>query len=241
MADANVKTDDSKSQDSGNDGDKTKLFFGKYKTLEEAEAGYKEVERSFHAKSQEASTYKEIVDKIGSGDDSYGQRGTYVPTAPTPNDATQELTSFYTDPKKWKEQVKREAIAEATQLISGEVRKNQDLSSKVSNWASKNSDISEHQDLLEIYVKRTDARLSPENRLDLAAGEVRKRLATLRGQRANNAKVDPNLADGEPGSQRNEQQESQQQQVPVTSGESELAKYAASRNAGRVKRPGTHH
>ena len=238
------KTDNSKSQDSGNDGDKSKLFFGKYKTIEDAEAGHKELERSFHAKSQEASTYKEIVDKIGSDDRDYGQRGIYTLQYQDQGQgqATQELTSFYSDPLKWKEQVKREAVAEATQLISGEVRKNQDLSSRVSAWAGRNSDVAEHQDLLEVYVKRTDARLSPENRLDLAAGEVRKRLASLRGQKASDSRIDPNTSDGEPGSQRSEGNNSQQQQQSQeTSSESELAKYASSRNISRIKRPGTHH
>src|SRR3990167_10049417 len=236
------KTDNSKSQDSGNDGDKGKLFFGKYKTIEDAEAGHKELERSFHAKSQEASTYKEIVDKIGSDDRDYGQRGAYVPQYQDQGQATQELTSFYSDPLKWKEQVKREAVAEATQLISGEVRKNQDLSSRVSAWAGRNSDVAEHQDLVEVYVKRTDARLSPENRLDLAAGEVRKRLASLRGQKASDSKIDLNTSDGEPGSQRSDSSSSQQQQQSQqVSGESELAKYASSRNADRIKRPGMHH
>ena len=233
------KTDNSKSQDSGNDGDKSKLFFGKYKTIEDAENGFKELERGFHAKAQEASTYKEIVDKIGSDDN----RQTYVARQSTDQgEATQELTSFYSDPLKWKEQVKREAVAEATQLISGEVRKNQDLSSRVSAWAGRNSDVAEHQDLLEVYVKRTDARLSPENRLDLAAGEVRKRLASLRGQKASDSRIDPNTSDGEPGSQRSEGNNSQQQQhSQETSSESELAKYASSRNISRIKRPGTHH
>jgi len=237
MAD-DQKTENSKSQDSGTEGDKTKLFFGKYKTIEDAEAGHKELERSFHAKSQEASTYKEIVDKIGTAEN----RETYVaPRQADQGQAAQELTSFYSDPIKWKEQVKREAIAEASQLISGQVQKNQDLSGRVTAWAGRNSDLNDHQDLLEVYVKRTDARLSPENRLDLAASEVRKRLAVLRGSKASDTKPDPNTLDGDPGSYREDGGPAKQQVVQATSGESELAKYASSRNAGRIKRPGTHH
>ncbi len=234
MAD-DQKTDNSKSQDSGTDGDKGKLFFGKYKTIEEAEHGYKELERGFHTKAQEASTYKEIVDRVGTE-----RRETYV--QPTDQgQATQELTSFYADPVKWKQQVKQEAIAEATRTISGQVQQTQDLSNRVTAWAGRNPDVSEHQDLLEVYVKRTDARLSPENRLDLAAGEVRKRLAVLRGQKASNTQFDPNVADGDPGSQRSEGNRQQSQQQEPVSGEAELVKYASSRNQSRMKRPGTHH
>lgn len=232
------KTEDSKSQDSGTDGDKGKLFFGKYKTIEEAEHGYKELERGFHTKAQEASTYKEIVDRVGTErQEQYVQR---VQPADQ-GQATQELTSFYADPVKWKQQVKQEAIAEATRTISGQVQQTQDLSNRVTSWASRNPDVSEHQDLLEVYVKRTDARLSPENRLDLAAGEVRKRLAVLRGSKVGDAQFDPNVADGDPGSQRNEGNRQQVQQQTPASGEAELVKYTSSRNQSRMKRPGTHH
>jgi len=237
MAD-DQKTADSKSQDAGSEGDKGKLFFGKYKSIEEAEAGHKELERSYHAKAQEASTYKEIVDRVGTTEG----RQTYVqPQQADQGQATQELTSFYSNPLKWKEQVKREAVAEATQLISGQVQKNTDLSNRVTAWAGRNTDVSEHQDLLEVYVKRTDARLSPENRLDLAAGEVRKRLATLRGSKVSDTNIDPNTFDGEPGSSRDEAGQPVRQEVKQASAESELAKYASSRNANRIKRPGTHH
>lgn len=237
--DASGKTENSQSQDSGSEGDKGKLFFGKYKSLEEAEHGFKELERGFHAKSQEASTYKEIVDKIGTT-----ERETYATpqrSQANPNQATQELTEFYSDPLSWREKVKKEAVAEATQVISGEVRRNQDLSSRVTAWAGRNSDLNDHQDLLEIYVKRTDARLSPENRLDLAASEVRKRLATLRGSKAGDTKPDPNTLDGDPGSYRDDGSPRPQQPVQQASGETELASYAASRNKSRMKRPGTHH
>ena len=239
--DANGNPVESKSQDAGGEGDKGKLFFGKYKTLEEAEVGHKELERSFHAKAQEASTYKEIVDKIGTDDGSYGRRETYVPQRTDQGQATQELTNFYSDPFKWKEQVKKEAVEEARNIISGEVKKNQDLSGRVSAWAGRNTDLNDHQDLLEVYVKRTDARLSPENRLDLAASEVRKRLATLRGTKVGDSDIDLNTSDGEPGSQRDGVVTRQQQQVQVVSGEKELASYASSRNTSRMKRPGTHH
>ena len=235
-----TNTEQSKSQDSGSEGDKGKLFFGKYKTIEEAEVGHKELERSFHAKAQEASTYKEIVDKIGTRDESYS---TYQKPQQQSDQgqATQELTNFYSDPLKWKEQVKQEAVAEASRIISGQVQKNQDLSGRVTAWAGRNPDLNDHQDLLEVYVKRTDARLSPENRLDLAASEVRKRLAVLRGTKVGYSNIDPNTSDGEPGSQRDGVVSKQQQQVQQVSGEKELAAYASSRNASRMKRPGTHH
>lgn len=234
--------DSNKSQDTGSEGDKGKLFFGKYKSLEEAENGFKELERSFHAKAQEASTYKEIVDKIGTSD--YHSDDNYNRATQPANHgkATQELTEFYANPTEWREKVKKEAIEEARKVISGETKQVQELSSRVNAWASKNSDVAEHQDLLEVYVKRTDARLNPETRLDLAAAEVRKRLAALRGTKVGNDKVDTNTVDGEPGSFRDASgQHQQQQQGQPASGETELASYASSRNKNRIKRPGTHH
>ena len=242
MATDDKNPEQSKSQDSGSDGDKGKLFFGKYKTLEEAESGHKELERSFHAKAQEAATYKEIVDRVGTEPRQTQQQSYGNPQ--TQDRGVQELTEFYANPLGWKEKVKQEAVAEATQLISGQVQKSQDVEKRVTAWASRNPDVSEHQDLLEVYVKRTDARLSPENRLDLAAGEVRKRLATLRGTKAGDSKPDPNTMDGDSGSYRDDgsgnQRQQSQQQSPA-SGEQELVKLVAERNKNRIKRPGTHH
>ena len=236
MAD-DKNTDNSKSQDSGSEGDKGKLFFGKYKTIEEAENGYKELERGFHSKAQEASTYKEIVDKIGEP----VRETQHSQVHDNQNQAAQELTQFYSDPLGWKEKVKREAINEATNVISSQQKQANDLAGRVTAWSSKNADVAEHQDLLEVYVKRTDARLSPENRLDLAAGEVRKRLAALRGSKASNSNIDPNTADSETGSFRQEGSQQHKEQDKQPSGETELAAYAQSRNKNRMKRPGTHH
>ena len=38
-------------------------IFGKYKSLDEAEHGYKEVERAMHEKAQEAATYRRMLDE----------------------------------------------------------------------------------------------------------------------------------------------------------------------------------
>ena len=242
MASDQDNTEHSNPQDSGNEGGE-KLFFGKYKSLEEAEKGYKELEQGFHAKSQEASQWREIADRPVVND-GYGRqdRGSYVPyQQPSQDQATQELTQLYQDPVGWKARVKDEAAQEAAKRALDLVGRQEALKARVEDWRSRNKDLDTYQDLLESQVRKTDGRLAPETRLDLAAGEVRRRLAELRRSGQGSVETKPeDYVDG-PSGQRDggEYRPSPRQQSD--SQESELAKFVAQRNSGRIKRPGTHH
>lgn len=229
---------DGKSQPPANDGDKSKLFFGKYKSIEEAEQGYKELERGFHSKAQEAKQWKEIAD-----------RGTYVPTstpanapaATPPADATNELTEFYANPAGWRKKIVSQTKEELRREQEENARQASETATRINEWGKRNPDLAKHGVLLETYVRRTDPRLSIESRLDQAAEETRAYLNELRGQ-GRTSQPDPNVADGDPGSSRESAPAggSGSSAPQPTSDESQLAAYAQERNRSRMKRPGTH-
>jgi hypothetical protein len=226
---------DGKSQPPVSDGDKSKLFFGKYKTIEEAEAGYKELERGFHSKAQEASQWKQIADRPAARPANLTSN-----TVPA-SDPSQELTEFYSNPVGWKKKLVQQTKEELRHEQEEQQRQVAETSARLNAWGVKNPDLSEHGALLETYVRRTDPRLDIETRLDLAANETRKYLTSVRGQ-GRTSNPDPNTMDGQPGSSRGDQGGSGNAAAPVpaSDGESQLASYASERNKGRMKRPGTH-
>jgi len=243
MADDQQSTEQPNPQGSGNEGGE-KLFFGKYKSLEEAEKGYRELEQGFHAKAQEASQWREIADRPINVEYGRQGRGDYnIPYQPQPSQdqAAQELTQLYQDPVGWKARVKQEAAQEAAQAAINLVSKQEALKARVEDWRSRNKDLDSYQDLLESHVRRTDGRLAPETRLDIAAGEVRKRLVELRGsgQRVVDQRPEDYI-DGPSGQRDGGEYQPTQSRQP-DSAEAELAKFVNQRNSTKIKRLGTHH
>lgn len=223
---------DGKSQPPASDGDKSKLFFGKYKTIEEAEQGYKELERGFHSKSQEASQWKALADRQPA------PASNPAPTAPVA-DAAGELTEFYANPVGWKKKVVSEAKAEILREQQRQNEEYQSTAARVQMWGAKNQDLEKHGKLLKTYLSETDPRLDLETRLDLAANETRKYLNELRGQ-GRTSNPDPNTMDGAPGSSRESAPAGGNTPPPAEDGESQLAAYTSERNRRRIKVPGTH-
>lgn len=236
-------TADPKSQGAADGGDKTKLYAGKYKTPEEMEAAYKELERGYHETRQEVSQLRQTIEtRIPEG--GYGQGGQYVPAGvrpeADPNVASQVLTRFYTDPIGVLKEVKDTAAQEAEARISKRQADAEALKSRVSAWAAKNPDVAQYSDLLDFHVRQTDGRLAPETRLDQAAKVVRQRLVELRGK-PGEGNPNPDEYIPGPSGQRTEGGGGPAPKQEPETGESALAAYAASRNTGRIKRPGTHH
>lgn len=235
MADDQTPAGNGSSQPPANDGDKSKLFFGKYKTLEEAEHGYKELERGYHSKATEASNWKAIADRASTAP----APASAAPSS-SPGDAAGELTEFYANPIGWKKKLVSEAKAEILREQQEQSSQYTETATRIQAWGAKNRDLEKHGKILQAFVRDTDPRLNLETRLDQAAEQARNYLNELRGQ-GRSSQPDPNTMDGEPVSSRDGAPASSTP-APVAPGseESQLAAYASERNRSRMKRPGTH-
>jgi len=230
-------------QGGANDGGDKKLIFGKYKTIEEAEEGYKNLEKGFHENRQEISSLKELIETRIPEPQDYGQGGSYGrapvadPAVSGAPQATQVLTQFYQDPVGTLNAVKESTKAEILKAQQQE----RVMAQRVSQWAERNPDVTPYQELMEYWVQRTDLRLAPEKRLDEAAKKVRERLAELRGSPKGASPKPGDYIPG-PSGQRDEGGSGggRQESTEEPSAESALAKHAAERNAGRIKRLGSH-
>jgi hypothetical protein len=225
-------------QGGGSEGGKQKLLAGKYKTVEDLEDGYKNLEKGFHETRQEISQLREIVETRLPQQD-YGQGGEYgrqVADAPVQPQAAQVLTQFYSDPVGTLRAVKDTTKQEILQ----EQQRERAMAQRVSAWAERNPDVTQYQELMEYWVARTDGRLAPEKRLDEAAKKVRERLVELRGKPR---EANPNPGDYTPGPSGYRYEGGTgggtHQDDEPPSAEAALVKHVAERNAGRIKRLGT--
>lgn len=166
-----------------------KLLAGKYKSVEELERGYKELETGYHQNRQELREIRELVEtRLPQRDEyqtGYGQGGDYSrgQSSQTDDSRTQQevLTRFYQNPLGVLTAVKEEAKREISEEFTRAQRLQQRNSEAISRWSSKNQDIvgdEVAQRLLTSFVAETDGRLSPESRLDQAADKVRRVLAS---------------------------------------------------------------
>lgn len=209
-----------------------KLIFGKYKSIEEAEKGYKELEKGYHENNQSIKKLSENVEALTAA---YGEGGSYRPVAEPqvdPNANSQVLTELYRNPIGVLQTVKEAAKRELRDELSRDQQAQNRNAGIVSEWTGRNPDVLPYGDLLSYYVAQTDARLTPDKRLDLAAGSVRKRLIEIKQgkQSAGPAPGDFTEAPGG-GEHRNAEY------APNPSGgnqpdpEANLKSYVASRNA----------
>jgi hypothetical protein len=229
------------SQDSGTAGDEgTKLIFGKYKNIEEAEKAHKELERKFHEGNERYVQLDSRLQQIESRsytpevDEGYG-RGHAAPPVDAGEDA-QLLTRFYSNPKAVLSELEERAVAKAEQRIVQKQQRNADYQQRVAGWASNNQDVAKYGDLLTFYVNQTDARLTPETRLDQAAELVRKRVIELRGTPQ---QQEPNPANFVDGATSAHGAPARQQVAAAESNESQLKGYVSSRNSS-VRKPLQH-
>lgn len=231
------------------DGGKEKLFFGKYRTLEDAEVAFKEGERRMHEATQQAAQWKEIAERVPaaqSSDQGYGQGGSYrtgyapVESTANPDQAAQVLARFYQDPMGVLNEVQETAAQKAAAKIQRQQAEENDKRARIQAWLAQNQDLAKHGDLLDAHVRQTDGRLAVETRLNLAAEKVRDRLKELRGEPR---EANPNPQDYIPGPSGSREGAPAGGPAPVSGPadqESQLAAYAAQRNTGRIKTPGRH-
>jgi len=216
------------SQDSGSGGEK--LIFGKYKTMEEAERGHKELEKGFHEKSDLVKKFDERFDAIEQRltpqqDDGYGRGYATAPretpsAAPASGEST--LTRFYQNP----DQVLGEVEERATRRLRNEQDRVNANNRLVNDWLGKNQDMAAYPELLTYWVGQQDQRLSAPRKLDEAAKAVRSRIAEIKGTRETPEPKPGDVIEG-PGSMR----AGAPTAAPAPTGESQLGGYLASRNS----------
>lgn len=239
MAGQNENQNTSSSQGSGGAGDR-KLYAGKYQTVEELEKAYSESEKKFHESRQENREVLDRLDRIeqrftqpvSEVDEGYG-RGSVVAPVGDPNDQ-EVLTKFYTKPSATLREIEERAAQRVEERIAQRQKINQDYQTRVAQWTERNKDVTPYGDLLTHYVQQTDARWTPEKRLDEAAKAVRERVAQLRGSpRASDPNPDEFVDGASGGTAPNRGSNTP---APKVDAESELAKYASERNA-KARRP----
>jgi hypothetical protein len=222
------------SEGAADTGGETKLIFGKYKTQEEAEKGYKELERKYHEGQQNASRFEERLELLeNSRGEGYGRgqaHAEHIPQDQT-GDNSRILTEFYQNPTKVLTEVEERATLRAEQRIADRQSRANDHAARVQAWTEKNQDVVAYGDLLTHYVGQTDARLSPETRLSKAADKVRARVLELKGKPVTGEPQPDDVVEGvdrsgAPAGGRKAAAPGGSKTDP----ESELASYATSRN-----------
>lgn len=242
MAGQTENQNTSNSQSSGDGGEK-KLYAGKYQTVEELENAYRESEKKFHESNQLSREVLDRLDRLEntralpreeySGSDGYG-RGEVYDSASA--DDQRVLTDFYVRPTKVLSEMEERAAAKAEQRIRQQQKQQNEYQARVAAWAQNNQDVaSEYGDLLSFYVGQTDARKSPEARLDEAAAKVRQRVAQLHGKGRTSAEPNADeFVDGASGGSRSSGNRAPAGK-PVVDAESQLGSYAAERNRSARK------
>lgn len=219
-------------QGSGDDSGKEKLYAGKFKTVEELEKAHKELERGYHQSNERFSRLEEKFDTLTERlDEGYGRgQQTHQPQNDRSDDDT-ELKRLYSNPRQWREEIKRE--------VRDEILKQEDAAAKntqrVNKWLERNQDLVAYPEVLTFYVNQGDKRKSIEDQLETAAKFARKRIIEIRGKEADASDPDPeDIIEGPTGERPQQGQRSQQQQSQPNA-ESQLAGYAMNRNRSRSK------
>lgn len=222
-------------QDSDNAGGE-KLIFGKYKTIEEAEKAHKELERHYHEDRTEISRLGEAVEGLVQLEQSRTVNPDATPVNQEPNMSARVLTEFYQNPIGVLTNIKDIAKKEIREELTKEQQASQQNAATVSKWASNNPDVVAHGDLLAFYVSQTDAKLSPDKRLDKAAEIVRKRIIELRQGKSLSSPAPGDHVDAPGGSGGEGDRSPNSSNLTPADPEASLKAYVASRNKS-VRRP----
>lgn len=220
-------------------------FLGKYTSLEDAERGYKELERFAYEQSRQAADARRQIEQLASAQipgSAYG----YVPAQQAAGMGYQpgfidprqeaEIQDFYTNPlnhlRKRDESVKRQAAEEIRREMRAELAARDTLQA----WKGENPDLVRHEPLVATFVAQQPAHLSVREKLDRAAEEARRYLTReLASAGQSRQAPNPNVVVESPGggSPVNVRSLDSQEQA---SSENELADFVRERNAWKDKR-----
>lgn len=164
--------------------DEKPLLFGKYKTMEEAEKGHKELERHATEKGQEASRYKESLDAILS-------EPREKPTLKTTDDADvvvfQEGESeetfaerFMSNPRRFLRAIKNEARREASEEATAHTELFVATRDFIGSYLNENPDVRQNGKLFSLHLANTNPKEKLGKRLDDAAKMTREEITRIR-------------------------------------------------------------
>jgi len=216
-----------------------KKILGKYATVEEAERGYRELERFAYEQSRRASEATRQIEQLASqGAASNVDRFGYASNNQGFINPQQEAeyNHFVTQPldylKRRDEAVERRALDRAR----AEFRTELNARDILSQWKSDNPDLVRHEPLIGTFVAQQPAHLSIREKLDRAGEEARRYLANEIARTSQNRQNSPNpnsVVEAPSGSAPNFSQASFQE--PPAS-EDALAEYIKERNSWSDKR-----
>lgn len=221
-------------------------FLGKYTSLEEAERGYKELERFAYEQSRRATDAQKQLETLASQPQFQGAPYGYAPAGTVPGYAgypgfidprqEAELQQFSTNPLEYLRrrdtEVEKRAIDRARQEFRGELAARDTLG----QWKSENPDLVRHEPLVATFVAQQPAHLSIREKLDRAGEEARRYLASEISRQARTGTApNPNQVVESPFSGGDGVQHIAPFQEPVTS-EGELADYIKERNTWKQQR-----
>jgi hypothetical protein len=238
MANDQNTTQHTQQSDAAGDDKRMKLA-GKYESAEELEKGYKELERKYHEGNERYVKLEDRLNQLETRDEGYGRGQTYVEPVITPKaDGSQFLTRFYSDPEGTLAEVEERATQKAVQRLTRAQQQQADYANRIARWSAENQEVAKYGDLLTYYVGQTDAKLTPERRLDIAAEHVRARVLELKSKPTKQNDDPEQFVDG---ATSNHEGGSGGHAAPVATpaAESQLKAYTAARNA-TVRKPLQH-
>jgi hypothetical protein len=252
MAEGNETQQNSNPQSAGDEGgNDRKLFAGKFKTAEDMEKGYQELERSYHGSNQsnrelreEFGELKELVVQTTqqltqrNAPQSYGNtsREGFAAPAQMQQANAKIVERLLTDPMSVLNEVSTAAEERAVARLSNQSKAQANNEREVAEWAGENEDVTPYRDLMSFYVAQQNQNLSTRTKLDKAAKLVRARVQELRGKPQSGGPNPGDHIEGPSGSGVTPNQPNMQQTQQVDP-ERELAKVVAQRNAARRPKP----
>jgi hypothetical protein len=151
------------------------LIFGKYKTMEEAEKGYKAAEQMAHDKAAEAARNKQALDELVLAEPKVNDGGGNTTVEETEETFAQR---FMEQPRKFLEQYGRDLSRSVAQSLTGYIETRE----TVKDFLSENADCKENLRLFTVALHSTNPKSAVPERLKEAATETRKEINRIKQQ-----------------------------------------------------------
>lgn len=150
---------------------KETLIFGKYKTMEEAEKGYKAAEQMAHDKAAEAARNKQALDELVLAEPKVNDRD---------DDETEETFAqrFMEQPRKFLEQYGRDLSRSVAQSLTGYIETRE----TVKDFLTENADCKENLRLFTVALQSTNPKSAVAERLKEAATQTRTEINRIKQQ-----------------------------------------------------------
>lgn len=150
-----------------------KLYAGKFKSVEDLEKGYAEIQKSFTTKAQEASAARKALE----------ERERATPPSPEETEAQRlaRINEMLTDPDKYFADQARKA----SERVIAETKSAQEVAAFMEGWRSANKDVSRYEQYIGVVMHQltsADPNLDPMAALEQATTSVREELGRIRDE-----------------------------------------------------------